>query len=924
MEERDVKEIRSKARLIVKEYEGLLNLISNNQMYDTEIEEIIKNSLDPNNGNKIFKNEKVIIEDDLNPDLIARRRNTEIGSYLSNFNLQYVKTSDFSVSFDNIELSDVYFKDHYFLIATVDRIFKSTYGKEGKTYEPLKRAIEMEVFRASNGKWAATITSIIAVQPNLFTQLASSKVEILPSYNPILSLSNDLESTGSDSGMPLVAVGYDEEYYSILRNAEKAFNEERYDDAIQLFEQARAIKSYDSYNTLMLGRSKRLFDVQNLNTKSDLMNLYFRQAMAANAKGEIEIAIGRNKKILMLEDNKAAQKSLDFLEARLRAKEDVDFLLTLPADKKLVKEISKKTRGKNKNIEYELGVALVMRKMYEQSRNSKELKPILEPLDILLKKEPEFVRARVQRAEIFTLLSDYKNAIKDFNYLIDKNNNEYLFYVERGRRHLLNGNVQAAITDFGQANTINSNAPDGHFELGKIYLETAVNFEEAEFHFRQCIKAQYANPIYHYYYALAVKNTDALRGLEHLKIARELDNESALEKQIEREISFAMQIAETFMYRDSLDFATEIVEKALEVNNNSISALLQKSIMLKNDGNFQEAIPILERLLATNPNNSKIQYELAQNYSLNGKFEQSFQLFSKLIKSLEDSKKRYMNSANWTSTVSNAYDLELEKSYRGLADLFFKYNQFNEAIDYYMKSKNIARRDEYPVLMIAKSYLALGQQKEAANYVAEGLRINPINTELFYIRGLINYSQEYFSNSISSFTQALTNEKLKDNCNYYLGMAYYRDGNFSEALKHLRQVRLNSEFSENSLEYGFLASLSVNSPEDIRYFLTSLERIDLGRGQKNKFESLSITKKLFENSLDESEAILFLRNEPNNARVLYALAVLNFKKNSKDNAYNYLERALRTKQLYKADLYLFPQFENFEDRRVNKIIKDYL
>ncbi|WP_332913315.1 hypothetical protein [Algoriphagus boritolerans] len=114
LEERDVKEIKSKSRLIVKEFEGLLNLISNNQMYDSEIEEIIANSLDSKNVNRLFKDPKVIVEDDLNPELINKKRNVDINTYLANFNLQYNKTSDFSVFFDDITVSDVFNKNYYF------------------------------------------------------------------------------------------------------------------------------------------------------------------------------------------------------------------------------------------------------------------------------------------------------------------------------------------------------------------------------------------------------------------------------------------------------------------------------------------------------------------------------------------------------------------------------------------------------------------------------------------------------------------------------------------------------------------------------------------------------------------------------------------------------------------------------------------
>lgn len=925
LEERDIREIKSKSRMIVKEFEGLLNLISNDQMYDTEIEAIIQNSLDENNGNKLFKNHQVIVEDDINPDLIARRRNTEIGSYLSNFNLQYTKTSDFSVSFENIELSDVYFKDHYFIIATIDRIFKSTYGREVKSYEPVQRALELEVFRNASGKWTATISSIIAFEPSLFQQLAYAKVDVLPSSNPILSFASELDLANPETEITNLGVdtGYDAHYYAIVRDAEKAFNEERYDDAILLFEEAKSIKSYDSYNTLMLGRSKRLYEVQKLNTKDDLINLYFNQANKANAKGELEIALGRNKRIRSLSDDKTAEKNIEYLEKRLKAKEDVEFLLTLNPDKKLLKEMTKKSKGKTKSVEYELGIALVMRKMYEQSRNPKEIKPILEPLNAVLKKEPEFTRARMERAEIYSYLADYSNAIKDFTYLISKNKNEYLFYIERGKRYLYAHDQEAAIADFMEATEINPTAPEGHFELGKIYMNSYA-FEDVEYHFKQCINAQYSNPTYHYFYATAIKNDNLLKALDHLKIAQELDTDTRLAMQIERELSSIMQFAEAYSQKDSLYFANQIVAKGLQVNKNSLSVLIQQAILLKNTGNYQEAIPILERLMATNPNYSKIKLELAENYAQAGRVDQATVLYLQIIGSLEETRKRYTSGARQNTNVLAAYDAEILKSYIGFADLFFKNMRYPEAIEYYTKARSIANSGDYPYLKLAQTYLALGQTKDALNFIAGGLRINPANYELYYTRGLVSYATDDFNNAVINFNQSLQDPKLKDNSNFYLGLTHYKGRNFSEALKHFRLVNINSEFAENSLEYGSLVALHLNSPEDIRYFFSSLDRFYSNKPLKNKYEALQFTRKLFENSLDENEANYFLRNEPNNARVLYALAILNFKNSKKENAYGYLERALRTKQLYLSDIYLYPGFGQFEDRRVSRIIKDYL
>jgi len=105
--------------------------------------------------------------------------------------------------------------------------------------------------------------------------------------------------------------------------------------------------------------------------------------------------------------------------------------------------------------------------------------------------------------------------------------------LERGRIHLIANNSEAAIADFTKSTEINPIAPEGHFELGKIYLASN-NIEDAEYHFKQCISSQYSNPAFHYFYARAIGGIDLLKSLDYLKISRKLDIYFKLERQIEK------------------------------------------------------------------------------------------------------------------------------------------------------------------------------------------------------------------------------------------------------------------------------------------------------------------------------------------------------------------------------------------------------
>jgi hypothetical protein len=72
----------------------------------------------------------------------------------------------------------------------------------------------------------------------------------------------------------------------------------------------------------------------------------------------------------------------------------------------------------------------------------------------------------------------------------------------------------------------------------------------------------------------------------------------------------------------------------------------------------------------------------------------------------------------------------------------------------------------------------------------------------------------------------------------------------------------------------------------------------------------------------ENACLELLKHEPNNARLLYALALINLKNGKEDAGFNYMERCLRTQELLLADLYIDPEFEKLENRKLKKLIKD--
>jgi tetratricopeptide (TPR) repeat protein len=243
------------------------------------------------------------------------------------------------------------------------RNFSSTFSSKNIPYTPTNWIIELAISKNEKGKWDAAIVGFSnSFEPD-YLALKPYLVDVVKSSNGTVSLKSDLEeaqSSSSESEAPIEVSGYDEEYYILLNEGEKAFSEERYDDALLSFEKAKSIKNYDSYASLMAGRAKRLHEVQLLESKDRLESLFSNQAVNSESRGDIDIALKRYRSLLSLKNDKVTKEKVSTLEKRVGAKEDVTFFLSLEPEESLLKDLDKKSKGKNKNIEYDLGKALLI------------------------------------------------------------------------------------------------------------------------------------------------------------------------------------------------------------------------------------------------------------------------------------------------------------------------------------------------------------------------------------------------------------------------------------------------------------------------------------------------------------------------------------------------------------------------------------
>ncbi|MCU0354992.1 MAG: PorT family protein [Cytophagales bacterium] len=161
---RDVEEIQTKAKSTLLEYENLLNYISFEDGTEKEIQNAIERSYMPST-NQIFINKKVIVEDDVFPGFNKdNTQDLDIEKYLNKLAVYYTKTTDASIRFSSIQISNVKKKDFYYVKVLFESQFGSTYRETNAKY-PSRQRLAVITAEQNAGKWITRIAGVTYYDP---------------------------------------------------------------------------------------------------------------------------------------------------------------------------------------------------------------------------------------------------------------------------------------------------------------------------------------------------------------------------------------------------------------------------------------------------------------------------------------------------------------------------------------------------------------------------------------------------------------------------------------------------------------------------------------------------------------------------------------------------------------------------------------
>jgi hypothetical protein len=183
-------EIKYQAESVVHTLEVVLNSITFNDNSPSETANYISSSYTPNLRNRIFFNDRVIIEDDINPKFeLGKNRDLEVTTYLNELDLNYQKTSDFSIKFSNIQSSNVKITNHIYIRVKFDCAFGSRYKIDGGGYTVRQREALIRMEPDGKKKWNAFIEGISFYNPAL--SIDNTDHDVLVTNESLVAADND-------------------------------------------------------------------------------------------------------------------------------------------------------------------------------------------------------------------------------------------------------------------------------------------------------------------------------------------------------------------------------------------------------------------------------------------------------------------------------------------------------------------------------------------------------------------------------------------------------------------------------------------------------------------------------------------------------------------------------------------------------------
>ncbi|MGC1516066.1 MAG: tetratricopeptide repeat protein [Maribacter sp.] len=176
-----------------------------------------------------------------------------------------------------------------------------------------------------------------------------------------------------------------------------------------------------------------------------------------------------------------------------------------------------------------------------------------------------------------------------------------------------------------------------HYELGKLFLKIN-RAPEGKAVFTHLADAYPGNTEYHYHLGEAYSALDERKvSLEHYNKAVQLDS---------THLRSLFQLAKYHTIKQERDNALRYIDKGLEFYGNDVALINLKALVLYNDFQYKNAIPLFERVLELGETKDYVYEKLGDCYTKNWEFEKAKEMYGILLQRNDANSQTYFDLAS--------------------------------------------------------------------------------------------------------------------------------------------------------------------------------------------------------------------------------------------------------------------------------------
>lgn len=221
------------------------------------------------------------------------------------------------------------------------------------------------------------------------------------------------------------------------------------------------------------------------------------------------------------------------------------------------------------------------------------------------------------------------------------------------------------------------------------------------------------------------------------------------------------RLGKAYQQLDQNGKAIENYKKAKQFNPNSTATLLNLSSCLYSSGNYPNAEQELLKLQQLDTNNYSVNLLLAKTFSVQNKYKQSLEIYSKL--SQQDS----LNP----------------NIHKQMGNIKRRMQNFIGSLASYMKANELNPKDLSVIVHIVQQLYEMQAYQQAIGYINNGLNEFPNNTTLLKKKAQILIGLEWYDNALTILKELKSKHQLITSENRQLGICYMQTRQYEAALK---------------------------------------------------------------------------------------------------------------------------------------------